>query len=249
MRARAVARRGMRATRRDGRRRDDRHHLSHRARARGGSASSETNERVARSVDVRIIINVVSRVLFQRQEYTHFAVETTLAASRGVEPEGAARRREESTSSRARETCVSAAILVTNHFFRARLDLLLDHVGSLLDGGDLFRAFFVERDLDSSSSAIMISTVSRVGAQVDKLGVRGDGVEVVPSCSEMMDRTLPRVSSLCARAVHTNQKSVSAKASPNRPAVRARRPAAALSLVESSLSRRVASSHHAPPPR
>jgi len=72
----------MRATRRDGRRRDDRHHLSHPRGAR--AASSETNERVARSVDVRIIINVVSRVLFQRQEYTHFAVETTLAASRGV---------------------------------------------------------------------------------------------------------------------------------------------------------------------
>ena len=57
---------------------------NHAARARRVPVSSETNERVARSVDVRIIINVVSRVLFQRQEYTHFAVETTLAASRGV---------------------------------------------------------------------------------------------------------------------------------------------------------------------
>ena len=57
--------------------------------------------------------------------------------------------------------------------------MLLDHVGSLLDGGDLFRAFFVERDLEFLLERHHdFDGVERVGAQVDKLGVRGDGVEV-----------------------------------------------------------------------
>ena len=162
------------------------------------------------------------------------------------------RRREESTSSRARETCVSAAILVTNHFFRARLDLLLDHVGSLLDGGDLFRAFFVERDLEFLLERHHdFDGVERVGAQVDKLGARGDGVEV--GAELFGDDGSDLVEGVIAlRARYTQIKSqYRRKASSNRRPVPSRPPSPSrrVSLVESSLSRRVASSRHAPPPR
>ena len=76
---------------------------------------------------------------------------------------------------------------VTNHHHhhhhhrirRRYLDLFLDHVGSLLDGGDLFRSFLVERDLELLLERHHdFDGVERVGAQVDKLGVRRDGVEV-----------------------------------------------------------------------
>ena len=57
--------------------------------------------------------------------------------------------------------------------------MLLDHVGSLLDGGDLFRAFFVERDLEFLLERHHdFDGVERVGAEVNKLGVGGDGVEI-----------------------------------------------------------------------
>ena len=55
----------------------------------------------------------------------------------------------------------------------------MDHVGSFLDGANLLGPFFVERDF-----ALLFQrhhdfdSVQRIGAQVDKLGVRGDGVEV-----------------------------------------------------------------------
>lgn len=57
--------------------------------------------------------------------------------------------------------------------------MFLDHVGSLLDGGDLFRTFLVERDLELLLERHHdFDGVERVGAQVDKLGVSRDGVEV-----------------------------------------------------------------------
>lgn len=100
----------------------------------------------------------------------------------------------------------------------------------------------------------MISTVSRESApKSTNLASAAMASRSVPSCSEMMDRTLPRVSSLCARAVHTNQKSVSAKSvRRNRPRpsppVPARRPPAPPRLsrrVESLSSSRVESSRTA----
>lgn len=96
----------------------------------------------------------------------------------------------------------------------------------------------------------MISTVSRESApKSTNLASAAMASRSVPSCSEMMDRTLPRVSSLCARAVHTNQKSVSAKSvRRNRPRPSRRRPPAPPRLsrrVESLSSSRVESSRTA----
>lgn len=96
----------------------------------------------------------------------------------------------------------------------------------------------------------MISTVSRESApKSTNLASAAMASRSVPSCSEMMDRTLPRVSSLCARAVHTNQKSVSAKSvRRNRPRPSRSRPPAPPRLsrrVESLSSSRVESSRTA----
>jgi hypothetical protein len=55
----------------------------------------------------------------------------------------------------------------------------LDHVGSFLDGANLLGPFFVERDFELLFQRHHdFDSVQRIGAQVDKLGVRGDGVEV-----------------------------------------------------------------------
>jgi hypothetical protein len=55
----------------------------------------------------------------------------------------------------------------------------LDHVGSFLDGANLLGPFFVERDFELLFQRHHdFDGVQRIGAQVDKLGVRGDGVEV-----------------------------------------------------------------------
>jgi len=57
--------------------------------------------------------------------------------------------------------------------------LRLDHVGSFLDGANLLGPFFVERDFELLFQRHHdFDSVQRIGAQVDKLGVRGDGVEV-----------------------------------------------------------------------
>lgn len=55
----------------------------------------------------------------------------------------------------------------------------MDHVGSFLDGANLLGPFFVERDFELLFQRHHdFDGVQRIGAQVDKLGVRGDGVEV-----------------------------------------------------------------------
>ena len=55
----------------------------------------------------------------------------------------------------------------------------MDHVGSFLDGANLLGPFFVERDFELLFQRHHdFDSVQRIGAQVDKLGVRGDGVEV-----------------------------------------------------------------------
>ena len=60
-----------------------------------------------------------------------------------------------------------------------RVDLRLDHVGGFLDGANLLGPFFVERDFELLFQRHHdFDGVQRIGAQVDKLGIRGDGVEV-----------------------------------------------------------------------
>ena len=55
----------------------------------------------------------------------------------------------------------------------------LDHVGGFLDGANLLGPFFVERDFELLFQRHHdFDGVQRIGAQVDKLGIRGDGVEV-----------------------------------------------------------------------
>ena len=55
----------------------------------------------------------------------------------------------------------------------------LDHVGGFLDGANLLGPFFVERDFELLFQRHHdFDSVQRIGAQVDKLGIRGDGVEV-----------------------------------------------------------------------
>ena len=55
----------------------------------------------------------------------------------------------------------------------------LDHVGGFLDGANLLGPFFVERDFKLLFQRHHdFDGVQRIGAQVDKLGIRGDGVEV-----------------------------------------------------------------------
>ena len=57
--------------------------------------------------------------------------------------------------------------------------LLLDHVGGLLDGGDLLRTLLVERDLELLLKRHHdLDGVEGIGAEVDDLGVGGDGIEV-----------------------------------------------------------------------
>jgi hypothetical protein len=57
--------------------------------------------------------------------------------------------------------------------------LRLDHVGGFLDGANLLGPFFVERDFELLFQRHHdFDGVQRIGAQVDKLGIRGDGVEV-----------------------------------------------------------------------
>lgn len=57
--------------------------------------------------------------------------------------------------------------------------LLLDHVGGLLDGGDLLRTLLVESDLELLLKRHHdLDGVEGVGAEVDELGVGGDGIEV-----------------------------------------------------------------------
>ena len=55
----------------------------------------------------------------------------------------------------------------------------LDHVRRFLDGGNLFGTFFIERDFELFFERHHdFDGVERVGAEVDELGVRGDGVEI-----------------------------------------------------------------------
>jgi len=55
----------------------------------------------------------------------------------------------------------------------------LDHVRRFLDGGNLFGTFFIERDFELFFERHhYFDGVERVGAEVDELGVRGDGVEI-----------------------------------------------------------------------
>lgn len=57
--------------------------------------------------------------------------------------------------------------------------LLLDHVGGLLDGGDLLRTLLVESDLELLLKRHHdLDGVEGIGAEVDELGVGGDGIEV-----------------------------------------------------------------------
>ena len=57
--------------------------------------------------------------------------------------------------------------------------LLLDHVGGLLDGGDLLRTLLVESDLELLLKRQHdLDGVEGIGAEVDELGVGGDGIEV-----------------------------------------------------------------------
>ena len=57
--------------------------------------------------------------------------------------------------------------------------LLLDHVGGLLDGGDLLRTLLVESDLELLLKRHHdLDGVKGVGTEVDELGVGGDGIEV-----------------------------------------------------------------------
>jgi hypothetical protein len=59
------------------------------------------------------------------------------------------------------------------------LDLRLDHVRRFLDGGDLFGTFLIEGDFELLFERHHdFDGVERVGAEVDKLGVGGDGVEI-----------------------------------------------------------------------
>ena len=60
-----------------------------------------------------------------------------------------------------------------------RVDLSLDHVGRFLNGANLLGPFFVERDFELFFQRHHdFDGVQRIRAQVDKLGIRGDGVEV-----------------------------------------------------------------------
>ena len=60
-----------------------------------------------------------------------------------------------------------------------RVDLSLDHVGRFLNGANLLGPFFVERDFELFFQRHHdFDGVQRIRAQVDKLGVRRDGVEV-----------------------------------------------------------------------
>ena len=80
-----------------------------------------------------------------------------------------------------------------------RVDLSLDHVGRFLNGANLLGPFFVERDFNCSSNAIMISTVSKESApKSTNLESAATASRSVPSCSEMMPLTLSRVSPDCA---------------------------------------------------
>lgn len=55
----------------------------------------------------------------------------------------------------------------------------LDHVRRFLNGGDLLGTFLVERDFELLFERHHdFDGVERVGAEVDKLGVGGDGVEI-----------------------------------------------------------------------
>jgi len=66
-----------------------------------------------------------------------------------------------------------------NDELNLRVHLRLDHVGGFLDGANLLGPFFVERDFELLFQRHHdFDGVQRIGAQVDKLGIRGDGVEV-----------------------------------------------------------------------
>lgn len=55
----------------------------------------------------------------------------------------------------------------------------MDHVRRFLDGGDLFGTFLIEGDFELFFERHHdFDGVERVGAEVNKLGVGGDGVEI-----------------------------------------------------------------------
>ena len=105
-----------------------------------------------------------------------------LVSSRRAAASGAGRRRIPSLSL----SLSLSSLLSLNLFFvcknkpiNLRVDLSLDHVGRFLNGANLLGPFFVERDFELFFQRHHdFDGVQRIRAQVDKLGVRRDGVEV-----------------------------------------------------------------------